>query len=203
MFKQSTGTKSVIIRLDKEMFYTVDADKKQYSEMPFSELETKMKSAGDEMNSKMAEMKKKLESMPPEQRKMVEKMMGDRLSDSGKTPAVEVTKSTEKKTISGFPCVKYVITSDGKEFGTIWTTTAIPEFSTMKDEFMSLSQRLASLSPVNGKQLSAGLKKIQGFPIETDLSSMTTIVTKISKQAIPAGEFEIPAGYTRVNQAGN
>jgi hypothetical protein len=198
MFKQSSATKATIVRLDKEVLLSIDNDRKEYSEMTFTELEAKVKAAGGELNSKMAEMKKKLDSMPPDQRKMVEQMMGDKLNGAGQDPKVEVVNSGEKKTISGYSCTKYIIKADGKEFSTVWTTTGIPEFGTMKDDFMAFTQRMASLSPLYGKQISVGMKSIDGFPIETTIASITATVTKISRQTVPASEFEVPSGYTKV-----
>jgi hypothetical protein len=76
MFKQVSEKDAMIFRLDKEMIYNIDNLKKVYSAMTFAELEAFSKKANSEMNEKMSEMSKQLESMPPEQRKMMEKMMG-------------------------------------------------------------------------------------------------------------------------------
>jgi GLPGLI family protein len=198
MFRQTTGTKTTILRLDKETMTVVDNEKKEYSETTFSELEQRMKAAGGAMNSKMAEMKKKLESLPPDKRKMVEQMMGDKLSGGSKETTVDVKKSDETKTISGYPCTKYDIIMNGKDFGSVWTTEAIPEFAAMKDDFISFSKRMAELSPMYGKEIGSGMSKIKGFPVETDFASFTVTVTKFSKQAVPASDFEVPSGYKKV-----
>jgi hypothetical protein len=150
----------------------------------------------------MAEMEKKLESMPPEQRKMVEQMMGDKLKGASGESSVDVTKTTETKTISGYPCTKYVVKQGDKDFATLWTTTSVPDFSGMKDDFKEFSARVSSMIPMKGAQIATAMKKVEGFPIQTSLAGITTTVTKVTKGSIPASEFEPPQGYTKVKAAG-
>ena len=42
-------------------------------------------------------------------------------------------------------------------------------------------------------------KKIDGFPIQTEMSQgITNTVTKVEKRTASASEFEVPAGYKKV-----
>ena len=198
MMKQTAEGNATIFRLDKDLFIRVDNKLKQYSEMTFAELESEAKQASGELDARMAEMKKRLESMPPEQRKMVEQMMGDRLKGGSKDARVEVTKTSETKTISGYTCTKYVIKEDDKDFATIWTTAGISGFSAMKDDFKEFSQRIMSMLPSSGAKIAAQMKQIDGFPIQSKIGGMNITVNKIEERSIPASEFEPPAGYTKV-----
>jgi hypothetical protein len=198
MFKQTSDNDASIFRLDKETLIRVDSQRKEYSEMTFAELESQVKQASGELDARMAEMQKKLESMPPEQRKMVEQMMGDKLKGGSGEGKVDVTKTSETKTISGYPCTKYVVKQGDKDFATLWTTTSIPDFGTMKDDFKEFSQRISSMMPSKGAQIADGMKKVEGFPIQSTIAGITTTVTKVEKRTIAASEFEPPPGFTKV-----
>ena len=50
-----------------------------------------------------------------------------------------------------------------------------------------------------GGRLAAAMENLDGFPMETIIGGMSSTVTKVEKKAIPASEFEIPAGYTKVS----
>jgi len=200
MFKMvsSPDDHIMIFRLDKETMYTLKPKEKTYSEITFAEMEAMMKKGKSKMDSRMAEMQKKMQSMPEEQRKMMEKYMGDKMPGMGKEAKLDVNKTREKKSVSGYTCTKYVITQDGKEFMTLWTTKDVKDFEPMRKDFEAFSQRMSSMNPMVGKGFMDVFRKVEGFPIETDMSGITTVVTKIEKHSTPAGEFEIPAGYTKV-----
>ena len=188
----------IIVRLDKERFYMVNPNDKTYSEMTFTEMEEGAKKAGEQMDKRMAEMQEKMKDMSEEQRKMVEKMMG---SMGGKSAAevVEVNGPSEKKTINGWACGKYVATSNGKDLLTMWTTNDVKGFESMRADWEQFSRKMVSLSPVGGKGLAQAFTKISGFPIQTEMFGVTTVVTKIEKKSTPAGQFEVPAGYTKTD----
>src|SRR5437879_1604810 len=136
MFKETAGDASTVIRLDKELIITINDKDKTYSEMTFSELESRMKEAGGKMNEKLAAMKEKLKDMPEEQRQMVEKMMGGMMPGSGDS-ALVVEKGS-KKTISGFACTENVVKRGEDAVCTIWTTKEIAGFDTMGKELKEL-----------------------------------------------------------------
>jgi hypothetical protein len=198
MFKQWSDKDATIFRLDKEIIYMVDNTKKEYSEMTFSEMEAMAKKAGGEMDAQMAEMKKQLAAMPAEQREAMEKMMGGMMKGGGEETKMDVSKTGETKTISGYKCTKYLIKENDKEFGTLWTTTGVPDFGAMQNDFKTFSQRMASLTTMRGSQMAAAMKKIEGFPIQTIIAGMTMTVTKFEKRSIAASEFEVPSGYKKV-----
>jgi GLPGLI family protein len=196
MIRQSSENNAMIFRLDKEMMYMVDTEKKEYSEMTFAEMEAYAKKANKKLEGKMAEMNEQLKNMPPEQRKAMEDMMGS-VGMGGKNAKIDVTKTTEKKTISGYTCIKYVMKENGKEIGNVWTTTGVPDFSAMQKDIKEFSQRMAAQMPKAGEMVVA-MKKVDGFPVQTTIAGITTIVTKIEKKTAAASEFEVPAGYKKV-----
>jgi GLPGLI family protein len=196
MFKQSSENSVTIFRLDKEMMYLVDTQKKEYSEMTFAEMEAYAKKANKELEGKMAEMNEQLKNMSAEQRKAMEQMMGN-AGMGGQNTNIDVVKTAEKKKICGYACVKYAMKEGGKEIGSVWTTTGVPDFSSMQKDMKEFSQRMAALMPKAGEMVAA-MKKVEGFPVQTTIAGMTTTVTKIEKKAVAASEFEVPAGYKKV-----
>lgn len=197
MFKQSSENSITIFRLDKEMMYLIDTQKKEYSEMTFAEMETYAKKANKKLEGKMAEISEQLKNLPPEQKKAMEEMMGNK-GMMGQSTKIDVTKTDEKKNISGHACVKYAMRGNGKEIGSVWTTTAVPDFSSMQKDMKEFGQRMAAQMP-KASEMVAAMKKVEGFPMQTSFSGMTMTVTKVEKRTVPASEFEIPTGYKKVN----
>ena len=201
MFKtmESEGGDAVIVRLDKELIYQINAKEKTYSEMTFVELETMMKKMGGKMDDAMAQMQEKMKDMPEEQRKMMEQMMGSRMPGK-KDAAVDVKNAGEKKSISGFSCTKYVVNQDGKEAMTVWATKDVKDFGALRKDWEEFSKRIMAMNPMGMKGLAEGMKKVDGFPIQTDMSQgISTLVTKVEKRSTPASEFTVPAGYKKVD----
>ncbi len=191
---EQAGGEISIIRIDREKIYTVNTETKEYSEISFADLE---KAAG-KANAKMDEMRKSLESMPPEQRKMVEQMMGDKLGAKEGEGAASLTPGGETKTISGWKCTNYILKYSGVEF-TVWVTKEIKQSESMRKDWEQINRRLASLRPGGaGKSIGEAMMKIDGFAVETDMAQgIKNVVTKYEKRSTPAGEFEVPAGYTK------
>lgn len=200
MMKTVNGANEVIVRLDKQMIYRVNNDDKTYSALTFAEWEAQMKKASSEMDSKMEELKKQMENMPPEQRKMMEKILSNQMQSKDKSqPKIEVKNTGETKTILGYPTTKYVVLKDGEEFLTVWVTKDIKGFEGMRKDYEEMSTRLSASAPGGASAMIEAMKKIDGFPLAMDMAmGVKTDVTKVETHAIPASEFEIPAGYTKV-----
>lgn len=198
MFKQMSDEEATIFRLDKEMLYTIDYHQKEYSEMTFAEFEALVNQTNSELEGQMAELKKHLADMPAEQREAMEQMMGKKIKAGSGDTKIDVTKTSESKTINGYSCTKYILKEDGKEMGSIWTTTNVPDFSSMQEDFKEFSQRLASQMSMKGSQMAEAMMKVDGFPIQTNIGGMTQTVTKIEKRSIAMSEFEVPAGFKKV-----
>lgn len=198
MFKQGSEKEAVVFRLDKKMMYVIDYHSKEYSEITFAELEVYIKKATEDLKVQLAELKAQMAAMPEDQRKMMEQMMGGQAAVLDDSSNVEVTKTKEKKTISGFACVKYSLKKGANEAATVWTTMGVADFKAMQKDFKEFSQRLAAQMSINGPQMADAMQKVDGFPVETSISGMTATVTKVSKSAVAKSEFEIPAGYKKV-----
>jgi GLPGLI family protein len=210
MFKmiQNNGN-VIIIRLDKELMISVNNENKEYSQMNFTELEAMMKKLRSKVDTAMQEMQKKMADMPPEQRKMMEQMMAKSFGVGSSGGKLEVKKSGESRTISGYACTKLVVTQDDKEVLVLWTTKDIKEFASIRNDYEQLATRISSVMASNNRWGGGALaqawpeamKVIDGFPIQQEMGGIKTVVTKIEKKSTPASEFEPPAGYKRVESA--
>jgi hypothetical protein len=58
---------------------------------------------------------------------------------------------------------------------------------------------MMEMNPGSMKGLSDAFKKIDGFPVQTEvMAGIVSTVTKVEKKVAPASEFEVPAGYKKV-----
>ena len=182
-----------IIRIDQEKMYSVNPVEKTYSEMTFAQIEASSKQA----EQQVAKLQEQMKDMPAEQRKMMEKMLG--ANTPGKTePKYEVTKIGEKKVINGFTCTRYSMKQNEKEIASLWVTQDVKGFAAMRQDMMEQIRRMSML-----KGLAEAMSKLDGFLIEMDMTQgVKTLVTKVEQRAIAASEFEVPAGFTKVEPAG-
>ena len=200
---------AMIVRLDKELIISVNNEKREYSQMTFAELETKMKEVRSKVDIAMQEMQKKMADMPPERRKIMEQMIGKNLGLGSGGGKLEVKKTGESKTISGYACTKLVVTQDDKEMLVLWTTKDIKEFASIRNDYEQLATRMSSMMASNARWGGGALaqawpeamKVSDGFPIQQEMGGIKTVVTKIEQKSTPANEFEPPAGYKRVEPA--
>jgi hypothetical protein len=202
MFKTATADMGgfVIVRLDKKMIYQVDANEKTYSEMTFEEWEAEMKRMNEKMNAQMDELKKKMEGMPEEQRKMMEAMMGDKTAgDKSKDGKIDVTKTAESRKIAGYGCTKYSVAKDGKETIALWATKDLKGYDAMRKDMEEFTSRMGTSDFQGMKSYAQAITKVDGFPMEADMQGGIKMqVTKVERQNLPANEFEVPSGYTKV-----
>ncbi len=185
--------KGVIVLIDKETFIRLNPEKKSYTEMTFADMK-KMTEASKSMLNSM--MKKRLESMSPEQRKMAEEKMATLNQGSHSETKYEVTNTGESKTISGYPCTKYIVKRNGEDFETIWATKALGTLDGVHKDMEKFSAKMASTFNLKNAPLS-WFKEIPGFPIQTDGDNDARTVSRIEKREVSDSEFEVPAGYTK------
>jgi GLPGLI family protein len=200
----------MIIRLDRQLIWTLDTKKKTYQEMTFAQLEQMVNKMSDKMNAmqpKMdeaqAEMEREMANMPEEQRKMVEQMMKSKMPGMGAGPAaaIDVETTGETKTISGYNCKKYLLKSGDEILSTVWATRDVREFTPFMSDWKELTKRLSGLQRM-AKGMGDALAKIDGCTVQTNMKLMgmdiTTTNSRIERASPAASEFDIPSGYTKV-----
>ena len=197
MFKSVSGDGSEIsiLRFDRETVYHLNPEKKTYTAMTFAEMKAMVdmaKSMSDDM------IAKRIASLPPEQQEKAKEMaeaMKSRAFSSSATR--EVVSTGEHKTINGFACDKYVVKTNGKETETVWASKQVTGYENMKRDLEGFLERMSGMLG-RKEALGAWFKQIDGFPIQTESHGSVNTVAKIDRRSVPASEFEVPAGYTKV-----
>jgi len=183
---------AVIVRSDEDKLITVDTAKQAYHEMNIAGLEGAGRPTQQQLDAAHAQMEERMKNLPPEQRAMMEKMMPN--LGAGKAVPVTVSRTDETKTISGYACTKYVAKQGDKTVLVAWTTRDVKGFEGLRDDWLKFQKRMSALSPV-GRDAVEAYANIEGFPMATEMGSIKTEVTKVEPRAIPASEFQVPAGY--------
>ena len=186
-----------IFRLDKELVWTVKPSEKTYQEMKFSDLEGQM----DEAKKQMARMREEMKNMPPEQRKMMEKMMGSSMlgMDDEEPLEMKIVATDETKTINGHKCRRFNMMMGNEVVSIMWLTNKY----NLGNDYMNMYKRMNKL----GGKLSGDMDKIDGFAIQSistvdvgggkKIHSETSVV-KIVPQSIPDSEFALPRGLKKI-----
>ena len=180
-----------IVRADKEMIYMVNPKEKTYSEMSFDDLEKQMAAASEEMKKAQEQLK----DLPPEQRKMMEGMMGGMMKDVD----YAVEKTGEKKTVAGYSCEKVLLKDGEKVAGTFWVTKDLGTMTEYAKDWSKLMDKIAR-GPM-AKMLKK-LSDLGGFVMESSMSGVSTMTTKLEKRSVSDGEFEVPEGYKKTEMEG-
>jgi hypothetical protein len=173
--KESTS----ITRLDKELIWNVDNDKKTYTELTF-----------DQMKQMMEAMSAILSN--PAQQDSIRQAMA-KLSTT-----VDVKKTGEKKTIAGLECERVILSLEGIHADTIentadttwvkddlWITPEKNVPSELHDFEMKMSEKMGFTEggPMAGllnqyadamKKLQDKLKELNGYPMASTFSIVTT-----------------------------
>lgn len=193
MFRQEDKNGHVsILRLDREVMFAFNPEKKTYTETTFKELEAKVKQGRLKANEAM---KQRMAGMPPEQRKKLEERMAG-ITGQHADQKEEVAETGKRRTIDGYSCTGYTVKLDGKEFETVWATRDIPNFASVRKDFQRISSFFTSLT--GSRTGFASLEKINGFPLERGgAAGIREKITKIQKGSFPSSMFDIPPGYTK------
>lgn len=200
MFRSAEGEgKIMILRLDKEVMYSLDPSKKTYTEMKFADIQN-MASAGKARMEAM--MKQRMAALPPEQRKAMEERLATMQGNArGADTRYEVVSTGESKTVAGYQCTKYVIKRNGKKSEIVWATNDIKDFGPIRTDMENLMNKMSTLTGTH-RPGSEWYKEIKGFPMETESNGSVRTVTQIERQTIAPSQFEVPAGYTKENVKG-
>lgn len=185
----------IIVRLDQEKMYNVNAAEKTYWVMTFAEMEQMLKAATAKMDAMKGQMQEQLKNMPPEQREMVEKMYG--MSASGKKEPVSIKTTGKTKTIIGYQTTQYVARQGDKDMMSMYVTKGIGEFEQMRRDWEQFNKRLLSMGGGFAEGMAEAYTKVGGFPMEMEIMGATTTVTKLEKKTTRDSEFEVPEGYTK------
>jgi hypothetical protein len=186
---------------------TLDSKKKTYyvtTKQDMEQAAAKMKERMDSPEMKKAQ--EGMKNMTPEQRKQMEGAMG------GIMGAFEVKKTGPNRKIAGYGCETWEITMGemSKTVECLSTELQIPvqAWEMYRSYADSLKSMMAALGPMakDIEKMQEKFKELKGYPMasETTIKVMgysnrtTTEVIEVKKGSIPASAWEIPAGYTKI-----
>jgi Domain of unknown function (DUF4412) len=186
-----------IVDLKTGVMTTLDGKKKTYYTVTKQDMEQMAAKMNERMND--PEMKKAMEMMAS---------MG-----AGMATSFDVKKTGTTRKIAGYGCEEWAIT-----MGTISTTKECVTgelqyparaWDTYREFSESMKKMMSAFGPMakSGAELAEKLKAMKGFPVATStavnvMGNKTTVeseVIEVRKGSIPASAWEIPAGYTKID----
>ena len=185
-----------VIRIDKQVFWSIEEDGKSYDEIRF-----------DAFKDMMAQMKKQLEEMPAEARQMAEQMLGSKL-DAMKPPVLSVADSGQKKTISGYTCQLYKITStqgSTKSLIDAWINRDFTFPAGMEKDLKELQKLFANMPMAQQKKMIAYQEQVLGLGMPILIEDRTAdgalessqLLKSFKEGPVDAALFEVPKGATK------
>jgi hypothetical protein len=185
-----------ITRLDKELIWSLEPEKKQYSELTFEQMRAQYEKGAAEAQ--------KAQAGP---------------SDQDMSFTIDVKKTGAKQTISGFACEQVVITCVGKGTKPVqgqpteihmvydqWLSTKVPgademsAFSRRYAEKMGLEIGASNMSPMarqmygrGFKEMMAKFKDVQGYPVKSVFTVETPATPEQQQAMAQAGQAQAQA----------
>ena len=190
------GGNEMIVDLKTGVMTTLDGKKKTYYTV------TKQ-----DMEQLAAKMKERMND--PETKKAMEMMAS---MSAGMSTSFDVKKTGATRKIAGYSCEEWTITmgtlSKTKECVTSDLQYPVHAWDAYKDFAESMKGMMSSFGPMakSGAELAEKLKAMKGFPVATSTlvdvmgnkSTTESEVIEVRKGSIPASAWEIPAGYTKI-----
>ena len=186
--RTSSPDQDAIVELKTGRFVFIDNKKKEYWETTAAEMEAVAK----KFEVQMQQMAEQMKNMPAALR---DKMGG------GPPVAVTVEKGTGTKVVAGHTCQPYTVSMGDSMKIEMWVASDVEypaqSLDSRKALFVGPMQKFAKVFEE--------MKKIKGYPlfevttmkIMGQTTESTHEVTAITKGAIAASAFEIPAGYKK------
>jgi hypothetical protein len=166
-----------------------------------------MERLAKQVNAAMEQAKEQLAKLPPDQRAQMEQMMGGMLGEEKWTVDVTDTGKTDK--IDGRSCKLLDVSRNGQldEQICVAPYSSLPgkeDFQKVFADFAKAFEEMAKSVPMLAGKMDqefAAQMKANGFPLRRrayengNLINEESVVSVWREEAVPAGMFEIPAGY--------
>jgi hypothetical protein len=193
------GEKQVLIfRAERRAVWILDPGEGTYYELSAAQVE-KMRAR---MESAQREMAEQLAQLPPEQRRAVEQMMGQRM---GGAAPLEVRALGGTQTVGTFTCARYDLLRGGERLQEV-CAAPLEQLHMAAEEFASLAELGRLFEPLGQQAPSEqwnALEKLDGFPVKTvtyrdGQPVLEERVVRAERQTLVPNLFELPPGYRRV-----
>ena len=185
--------------------YVIDDKRKPYSILD----KAMMQGYASQANAAMAQMQERMAKMSPQEREMMQKMMGGNMP--GMAPAkqdVYESKDTGKSdTVEGRKCRLWNIHKNGKlqEEICVVPFSSLPGKEDMQKTFKSLAEAFEGMAAgmPGSDNASKARSAINGYPVRVRsyangaLRGNEMVLKSWTEESIAASVFEIPAGYKK------
>ena len=185
--------------------YVIDDKRKSYREMD----KATMQGYANQANAAMSQMQERMAKMSPQQREMMQKMMGGNMP--GMAPAqqdaYEAKDTGKSDTAEGRKCRLWNITKNGQVIEEVCVVpfSSLPGKEDFQKTFKNLAEAfegMASAMP-NAASDAKARTAINGYPVRTRRyangkpSGTETVLKTWNEEALAASLFEVPAGYKK------
>ena len=199
--------KESIVDIKTGQMTTLDSAKRTYYVTTRQDFEAMAARMNEQMNSPEAKKgQEAMKNLPPDQQKKMEAMMGSMFT-------LDVQKTGTTRKIAGYTCDNWKVTmgqfSNSEECLTSELQFPAHAWEMYKGFADSMQTMMASMGPMarNMATMQEQLKQMKGYPLAKTTtvdvmghkSVVTTEVTEVKRGPIPATAWEIPAGYTKVD----
>ncbi len=190
-----------------QQMFILEDEEKRYTAMD----EAAMAAIGGQVDAARAEFEEQLKSMPPEQREMVQKMMGDRLAMlNAEVPEISLKKSDQVESVQGKDCVRYdVMVGDVKQ-AEHWVAQFkdvdverqdLAPMRGMAEFFGAMFSKLPQGLMSQARGTFEGLAEIDGFPVKMVSFNQgalreTMSFVEATRTEVAPELFTVPEGYT-------
>ncbi len=215
--RMSTSAIDIVYRGDLNKLWVLRSKDHTYLELTPGSLGQ----MGARMDQAMAQMKEKLAALPEAQRKQIEAMMASRMGQGAPSapPQVGYEKAGDSRVVGDWSCAPYQVVVGGKASSEV-CIAKLSDLGLSRDDltgFASFGAFMAKMtaamgvlrSPMTSINFDAMSKAIgfDGFPVQTTAKlgdggrQIVVTLKSIQRQDPPAGAFDIPSGYTKIDFA--
>jgi hypothetical protein len=186
----------------------VDGRKKQYFVVTRQDMDQLKARIQQQANSpEMQRAQEQMKNLPPEIQKKMQAAMG------GLVGAVSVQKTGTTRKIAGYACDNWTVS-----FGQISKTeqclsTELPLPAQVWDSYRDFTNNMMSMTSAMGpmgkgiSDLREKMKDMKGYPLSARTTASvlgratttTTEVVEVKRGAIPTSAWQVPAGYTKID----
>lgn len=185
---------------DKGQVYTIDPEKKTFSQVALSELDKLRDMAYYQVLRKLDQ----IEQLAPEQKAAIELIFGtqlkkarEELANKDKPTKVEVEKPEETREIAGYTCKQVIIKEEGNLIVSVWLTDKI-------EVDIELAQILSAMA-LFSKSVKEKVETLEGFSLKTTYvfriagqgKTSSSEAVEVKSGDIPAEKFAIPEGFKK------
>jgi hypothetical protein len=199
-----------IYRKDKDAIFTVDPANKSYVEMTRADAQK----VGEHMQEMRAKMQEAMKNMPPEQRAMMEKMMGGEAPPATEPAAKIEYRKKGKGKVGSRAVTEYEVLRSGEKTAKAYVTE-FGDFQLSRDDFavikdlmafyQSLAQNLkiGAMAQLGDIDLYQDMDAFPGFPVRmvaldaAGKEKTRVDIAGVKKGSVAASQFEVPAGFER------